>query len=273
MFNDDYNICISYALYGTNFKKYYLPLLNNIKNTKYHILISTTESYKTVITNYFKNYLNKINIITYPDSLLSKAKLLRYESIRYFDFECYFFKDSDSIITSDEYEIMHDWYINKKYEALIIRNHPLHTAPILGGMFGIKKSLKYLIIKESELFLKQNSGKFALRYNYDQVWLRKCIYNNIKYISLIYTSHLHYIGESYIKINYDFNNHIGKAIYAVDVDKKYITKLVKVNKAIYGGNMISIPYINLMGKLYDRVLPVLLMAYIYNLRKKHLWYR
>ena len=55
------------------------------------------------------------------------------------DIDCIIFRDTDSRLTPREYEAVREWQHTDKC-LHIMRDHPYHTEPIMGGMWGCKPS-------------------------------------------------------------------------------------------------------------------------------------
>jgi len=114
----------------------------------------------------------------------------RFESIDHSDVEINLSRDTDTRFLLREKLAVEEWLKSDKIFH-IMRDHPHHRFPILGGMFGIKKnnlikSWKYLIDNK----IVQNSPR-----NYDQTFLQNIIYPIIFKKSLVHSSFYKYKNE------------------------------------------------------------------------------
>lgn len=125
-----------------------------------------------------------------------------------------FVRDADSIISFREIELMNE-FINSEFDFHIIRDHPLHYMPVMGGLFGLKKSA-FGIFHNFSVFNKL--VKCKNKYNFDQYFLSDIIYPIVKNRAMIHTSGYRYLFE---KVNFiQFNsNYCGK--YANDSIAKF----------------------------------------------------
>jgi hypothetical protein len=86
-------------------------------------------------------------------------------------------RDLDSLVSQREADATKEW-INDNTDLHIMRDHPAHTAPIMGGMFGVKVNEKTRhafrpikkIILDSEIH--NNEGYWQI----DQVFLANTVY-------------------------------------------------------------------------------------------------
>ena len=82
-------------------------------------------------------------------------------------------RDTDSRLTQREKDAIDEWLESDK-GFHIMRDHPWHGAPILGGMWGCKKGT---LTEMSSLINSSNRGDF---WQVDQIFLRDYIYPLIK---------------------------------------------------------------------------------------------
>ena len=82
-------------------------------------------------------------------------------------------RDVDSRLTVREKAAVDDWLASDK-DFHIMRDHPYHNAPILGGMWGVRNCL---LLDMVEYINKYSKGDF---WQVDQNFLRECIYLKIK---------------------------------------------------------------------------------------------
>jgi hypothetical protein len=99
------------------------------------------------------------------------------------------FRDSDSIVSSREARAVVQW-VESGMVAHIIRDHPLHSAKILAGLWGLRP-------KETEWFAEEVKGfNFLDTYGSDQEFLANSIYPRISTKSMVHASfHKHEPAE------------------------------------------------------------------------------
>jgi hypothetical protein len=93
------------------------------------------------------------------------------------------FRDTDSRITLRERSMIFEW-ISSGRDYHIIRDHPAHSKPILGGMWGMLASDNLIMRAEIEAF--RMSGYSTKDYDDDQKFLEKVIYPRAKHNSLVH---------------------------------------------------------------------------------------
>jgi|TARA_R110001583_G_scaffold59311_2_gene176496 hypothetical protein len=119
-------------------------------------------------------------------------------------------RDTDSRLTQREKDAVDEW-MNSDKGFHIMRDHPWHAAPILGGMWGCKKGT---LTEMSSLIDSIQKGDF---WQVDQIFLRDYIYPLIKDDSFVHDeffekkpfpterNNLEFVGEVY-----DENNNINE---------------------------------------------------------------
>jgi hypothetical protein len=88
-------------------------------------------------------------------------------------------RDTDSRLSEREYSAVYDW-LNSDKDFHIMRDHPYHTAIIMGGMWGCRNGILKNI---KELISNYNKGNF---WQVDQNFLKEIIYPIIKNSSFIH---------------------------------------------------------------------------------------
>ena len=263
---NSFNSVWCYSIYGTDAEKYYEPMLSNIKIAKHHgvaLVLHTNKKSETQVRNFFRDNLEEIMLFVHNDEYAEYfPKILRYLSSEKIDSKFYFFKDSDSIVTLKEIEIMNRWMHTSNPIALIIRDHPLHISLILAGMFGANKNLSQYIAKSAEeFFLKRKPGYYN-KYSYDQVWLARKIYPTIVDKADVNTSFFYYREEKITRIKIDLKNHqyIGAQAYKQSLNSP---ENLEGYLRLYGPNLLTLPYFPKLSFLYGRVRPTLAVAYLF----------
>ena len=132
------NSVVSYCIYG-NIAKYFPILLQNIgilKELSFHIIIFCERKDKEEIEKVFPDVSVMVG-----DKFGIKNKMLWRLNPMFMDIASAFFvRDADSLITIREIFFMKQ-FLNSDKEFHIIRDHPLHFMPIMGGLFGLKSTL------------------------------------------------------------------------------------------------------------------------------------
>jgi hypothetical protein len=253
-----------YAVYGTDVELYYKPLFKNIeiaRSNNYQIVIATTNRYLYLVEEYFAKYNDIVVIIPFDDVVYTgKEKLLRFLSVIKVEADFYFFKDSDSVMSKQEIDIMNNWMYTSTCNAMLIRNHSLHVSPILAGMFGINLNLSSFISSSAQDAI--HSRKHKNNYSYDQQWLMLAVYPFIQKTLLVYTSFLFFKDEKYIQISFDDNNYIGKPNTHEVITNSYFRN--SASNRLYSLSFINSLPSYLKFIIYGRVRPTM---YILRLRK------
>lgn len=120
-------------------------------------------------------------------------------------------RDADSRITPKEIRAVQEW-LDSPYDFHIMRDHPEHTAKIMGGMWGCRNGILKKLAGCYNSFPKYNF------YGVDQHFLDTYIYRAIIDTALIHTS------QSKMEVNaidfaaeYDDEEHIGAVITTAPV--------------------------------------------------------
>ena len=130
--------------------------------------------------------MNNVKIIIKTGDLKSiKPMMWRFEAIDYPDVEIMLSRDTDSRIYEREVSAVNEWIQSGKLFH-IMRDHPFHIQPILGGMYGTRKIPNFNWIEQIEKFI-QNGDR-----DYDQDFLGKFIYPLIRDNSIIHATFYKY---------------------------------------------------------------------------------
>jgi len=243
----------SYSIFGSNTEVYYKPMLENIrlaKSNNVKVVISTTEQYLNIIREFFSHELEYIHIETYPSNkYVGLETILRFLIIEKIDSDYYFIKDSDSIVTARELYIMNHWMLTSNFNYIIIRDNPLHVAPILSGMFGFRKNAKNIVFKSCiNTFYDFN---YKLKYGFDQQWLTEKIYHIIVEETQVYSSYFHFYNENLIRLSRVNNsNFIGaQCLGNINPNSKEHDFL-----HFYADKLLSMPFISSIPKYFSRLI-------------------
>jgi hypothetical protein len=251
---------ISYSLYGNN-QRYTLPLLENSKIVLdlypgWIIYVYHDDS----VSNEFIELLNLNGVFTINIEKCNYGslppKMWRFLPVKDNDVDCVIFRDADSALTSRESDLVIKWIESEK-DVHIIRDHPLHIAPILAGMFGLKRnSFKILskLLDEAKPKIKQRP------IDYDQVFLADYLYPKVVDLALIHVSFFRYWDEQVIKIKgvSDGYNYIGSVEIGDNLKREEEKNILLKSKFVIG-----IPYF--VGRLFRyRVRPIIYCSKFLN---------
>jgi hypothetical protein len=105
--------------------------------------------------------------------------------------EAVIFRDTDSILTRREKRAVDEWLASDR-DVHLIRDHPLHISPVMGGMFGVRGQPRTLLASLIQQGLE--TGKLV-NYGDDQRFLSSQFYPRIKRQALVHTSLIKYVFE------------------------------------------------------------------------------
>ena len=257
----------SYAIYGDDYEKYYQPMIANITLAKalgVHLVINTNEASEDNVRDFFFDYKNDIQLIVYSGKVAELfPKVLRFLTVDKLQSSFYFFKDSDSIVNQKEISIMRHWISSLNPVALIIRDHPLHIAPIMAGMIGMTRNTALVVSASARDCFGTDLRQSNNSYSYDQDWLAEKIYPLISKQSLIATSYFYFAHENYIAIK---KEHYEKDCIGAQAYKKDFETIVSscFYNRLYKNSFLCLPFCNALSFVYGKVRPTLLLAYIYT---------
>lgn len=142
--------------------------------------------------------LNNTKIIFKDGDLnICKPMMWRLEAIDDPDVEIMLSRDTDTRFWKREKFAVDEW-INSGKLFHIMRDHPCHSAEILGGMLGTRKNpeIPNWTSIMNTFDQSNNQGYSQKNYGYDQNFLRDYIYPIIKNNSLIHASFYQYEEHS-----------------------------------------------------------------------------
>lgn len=165
---------IAYSLWGEE-KIYWSGALENIKINK--ILFPTwinrfyvDDSCNVELINSIKGENVEIVLIKSKESF--SGMFWRFYAASDPEVDIFLSRDCDSRISNREFMAIKEWIESDK-DFHIMRDHPYHTVPILGGMWGCRKGIMRDIIKDIEKWTS-----FSAK-GCDQDFLSMCVYNKI----------------------------------------------------------------------------------------------
>jgi hypothetical protein len=265
----------SYSVFGKNQSRYYKPLLQNFEIARKNgiqILLSTTDTYQQSVNEYFSEYSDVYTLCVYDSAeYKGREEFLRFLSVDSAEADYYFFKDSDSYVDDREQFIMNHWMMYSGSSLFIIRDSPVHVAPILAGMFGIHSEMRDELCTSCRGYMS-NEGRTAF-YGNDQRWLAECIYPAYRHRSSVYTSYFSFCSErvTILPRVKEQAMHIG----AFELNHTDHGSTGKIFFRIYGNKMLCIPFLRLPALffrlLYGRVWPTILIARFLGVFRKNVY--
>lgn len=152
------NKVISFSLWGDN-PKYTVGALRNAELAEK--IYPDWKCYFFVANSVPSNILEKL--ILFPNTKIIhknnngdwSSMFWRFETSFDHDIDISIFRDTDSRLSAREKYAVDDWMESDK-TFHIMRDHPYHRFPILGGMWGIKKTARYPMKELLDSFNKEN---------------------------------------------------------------------------------------------------------------------
>ena len=168
----------SFSLWGNN-KIYTEGCIKNVALIRkylpdWHTYIFASESVDKTILNRLLDF-NNVHLIECPfiEPTDCKGMFWRFAPISDQKFDYIAIRDTDSRISPREVHAMLEW-LDSGADIHIMRDHPYHNAPIMGGMWGIKGG-KYQLIKNDIVDFKPTSKK-----GQDQEFLKHYLYSKVE---------------------------------------------------------------------------------------------
>jgi len=177
--------CLSYAFWGTSESVYKQGIMPNICLSKDHypgwdIIIfaargSLEEKFKNELV---QNGATLKELDFYPGW---SGMFWRMLAIFMSDYSHVCIRDLDSLISEREAKAVQEW-IKEDYLLHVMRDHPAHTAPIMGGMFGIKITnfTKNMFRPVKKIILEAHCLSNQSYWQVDQEFLARNIYPHLQ---------------------------------------------------------------------------------------------
>lgn len=157
----------------------------------------------------------------------------RFNIVRDFDFDYAIVRDTDSRIMEKELYLLDKWFSSGKI-LHVIRDHPNHSAVIMGGLWGVNKEIKAINIDWLASFAYGTSA------GQDQEFLRDELWPKLKHSVLEHDSfHIPFsfytkldkqcLVNGYIGEAFDQNGNFDKSLRQeiLKLRRKYIARLKK----------------------------------------------
>jgi hypothetical protein len=178
----------SFCLYGPANPRYYTPLVENLKiaaqyfpdwKVWIHVAPDVDPAYLTVL----RSYSNAVVVLT---GVMGPANMiLRFYTIDDPSVDVMFVRDADSLLHWKDRWAIHRFMECPQFVAHTIRDHKDHTARIMGGLWGIRKSAGLNIQAEYQAYLR-NPEDMGIAH--DQNFLSAHIYPRVKDRLLVHYS-------------------------------------------------------------------------------------
>ena len=133
---------------------------------------SNTDKKTIEILETFSN----VEIINMNTEATMKSMIWRFYPCSEDDVSIVLSRDTDCRLSEREVEAINMW-LNSDKDFHIIRDHPYHNAPILGGLWGVRNKILKDMKKLLEDFEYTNTPD---RKQYDQIFLGNIIYSMVK---------------------------------------------------------------------------------------------
>ena len=197
---------IAYSLWGDD-PMYWVGALKNIELSKIYYpgwicRFYIDKNSKTELIETIKGDNVEVILVDSKDSF--HGMFWRFWASEDLDVDIFLSRDCDSRISEREVNAVNEWLESDK-DFHIMRDHPYHTVPILGGMWGSRNGLmrKIEIIK-----LIEGWNQFQ-RKGIDQDFLGKCVYSLITNTAMEHSEFgLNFGGETRLfqskRVDYEF---------------------------------------------------------------------
>ena len=203
----------SFCLYGPENPRYYENLRVNLELiTQYfpdfkiylYIGADVPQSYMDSISGYSNV------VVRHTEKLGSVNMIYRYFAIDEPDVEIAFIRDADSHVHWRDRWTIRQFLGHPEYVAHTIRDNRVHTAPLMGGLTGLRKSVGISMQREYNIFAQSPEYNETRRLGLDQDFLRLCIYPRIKHRLLVHygASAPTFMGEDAFAIPFEWRNDI-----------------------------------------------------------------
>ena len=172
---------VAYSLWGDH-PMYWVGALRNIELVKKYFPGWICRFYidsncKQELINTIKGDTVEVVLVNSKDSF--HGMFWRFWAAEDLDVDIFLSRDCDSRITEREVKAIKEWIDSDKYFH-IMRDHPYHTVPILGGMWGCRNGIMKSI---GLLKLMKNWTHYSIK-GCDQDFLGQIIYPLVKNVSM-----------------------------------------------------------------------------------------
>ena len=223
----------SFSLYG-DLPKYNLGAIENAKlisqlGTGWNSIFYFDES----VPSRTIQKLNDLGSITrrFEKDWHKNGMFWRFRVTREFSFDRVLIRDVDSRVSNREYSAIKSW-IDSNRNFHIMRDHPYHRTPILGGMWGATSK-----IKDSEI-IWEHENEYGNAHGEDQRFLREHLYPIVRGDALVHDSFFRFekdrlpfpsqrVDAEYVGESVDGNGNYDKVLRAkiIEIEKNPIKRL------------------------------------------------
>jgi len=209
----------SFSLYGPENPLYYKGLLENIYLAgKYFPSWKVYVYLGADVTPSMKHHLSECSSVVIRETgLIGHANMVyRFFAIDEPEVEIMMVRDADSRIHWKDRWAIRDFESNQQFIAHTIRDNVVHTAHMMGGLWGMRKNANLNIQNEYEEF-KRNPFEHGM--GHDQNFLSQAIYPKVKHGLLVHYSNERYLpGEHAVKFPFEWKNDV----YCGRVEENYL---------------------------------------------------
>ena len=199
---------ISFCLYGPENPKYYIGLLENIFLIgKYFPDWKVYIYYAPDVTDQMVNHLKACSSVVLRETgELGPINMIhRFYAIDEPDVELMMVRDADSRVHWKDRWAIREFVKNPEFAAHTIRDNIEHTAAMMGGLWGIRKSAG-LTIRDEYSQYKEDTEK-GHRNGHDQNFLGDVIYPKVVSRMIVhYSNARRRIGEHAVEFPFDWTN-------------------------------------------------------------------
>lgn len=179
------NKTVSFSLWGNN-PKYTVGAIKNAELTQKYFKDWKLKYYVgNCVPNpilYALEEFSNVQIIQKGDSGDWTSMFWRFDACYDDDSDVVIFRDTDSRLAAREEEAVNEWLKSDK-TFHVMRDHPFHKFPMLGGMWGFKKSDKYDMKGMLQDFMKNRASN---RYGTDYEFLGDVLFPKIEKDTLVH---------------------------------------------------------------------------------------
>jgi hypothetical protein len=220
----------SFCLYGPNNPRYYPGMLENIFLAgKY---FPDWKVYVYVAPDVDESMINHLKAcssveLRYTGETGAINMIHRFYAIDEPEVELMMVRDADSRIHWKDRWAIRDFLIRPQFVAHTIRDNIEHTARMMGGLWGIRKSAGINI--HNEYIKYKEDQTLGHRHAHDQNFLADCIYPQVKSRLLVHYSKGRVIaGEYGIEFPFEWINDV----YCGRIESQYIDRPEPKQKSI-----------------------------------------
>ena len=214
---------ISFALFGQA-KKYHIGAIRNAELSRkffpeWNTSFFVSDEVPAEILEKLSRLADSVTIKPEPDNL--SGMFWRFEEAANLENSKVIFRDLDSRLSMRDFQAVQEWEDSGK-SLHIIRDHPMHNAPILGGLWGIiPESLKDFSSKLQNLSPKGYYGE-------DQEFLWQNVYGPLKHDRLVHDEFfLREIRRKKISLKREDFEYLGESFSEDEVSDRDLRKSIE----------------------------------------------